>query len=123
MWTGARTPEELEQLLEDVFVLHDHEALLQLFEPRAVLCTGAIASQARGSEAIAQVANLLWDRNHRYLADPRRILQARSTALVLSQQAINVLGRDDSGTWRFAICCLDEVAVRGFHNSSPSTGD
>lgn len=107
MWTGARTPEELELLLEDAFVLHDHEALTRMFEPRAVLRTGAAAWPARGIDEIGRATQNLWDRDRTYLADPRRILQAHNTALVLSQQATNVLRRDDSGTWRFAICCLD----------------
>ena len=29
---GARTPEELETLLEDAFLLHDRRALAQLFQ-------------------------------------------------------------------------------------------
>jgi len=31
MEAGARTPEELETLLEDAFVVHDPQALAQLF--------------------------------------------------------------------------------------------
>ena len=37
MRAGARTPEELETLLEDAFVLCDQQALAQLFEPGAML--------------------------------------------------------------------------------------
>jgi hypothetical protein len=37
MGAGARTPEELETLLEDAFVLHDPQALAQLFQPAARL--------------------------------------------------------------------------------------
>ena len=36
MDAGARTPEELETLLEDAFVLHDHQALAELFQPGAM---------------------------------------------------------------------------------------
>ena len=37
MPAGARTPEELETLLEDAFVLHDPQALAELFQPGALL--------------------------------------------------------------------------------------
>jgi len=36
----VRTPEELETLLEDAFVLHDPQALAQLFQPGAMLVAG-----------------------------------------------------------------------------------
>ena len=37
MRPGARTPEELETLFEDAFVVRDRDALAQLFEDGAVL--------------------------------------------------------------------------------------
>ena len=52
---GARTPAELETLLEDAFLLCDNLALVQLFEPTAVLVAGgglddAVATgRSRGS--------------------------------------------------------------------------
>ena len=107
MPTRARTPEELEALLEDAFVLRDREAVLQLFDPAAVLITADGAPDIRGGEQIARVASLLWGHNRTYLADPRCVVQTRGTALVLSQQAINVLRRNSDGTWRFVICCLN----------------
>ena len=39
-------------LLQDAFVLRDREALIRLFEPRAVLCTAAGDPLARGLEEI-----------------------------------------------------------------------
>jgi len=106
MDTGARTPEELETLLEDAFVLHDPQAVARLFQPGAMLVAGGGLPEARGRRQIAQVATQLWDSRQLYLADPRRVLQVRDTALVLAARAINVVRRDD-GSWRYAISLLD----------------
>jgi hypothetical protein len=107
MGAGARTPEELETLLEDAFVLHDPQALAQLFDPGAILVAGGGLPEARGHRQIVRVATQLWDSDRRYLADPRRVLQARDTALVLAGRAINVARRTDNGSWRYAISLLD----------------
>jgi hypothetical protein len=107
MGAGARTPEELETLLEDAFVLHDPQALAQLFQPGAMLVVGGDLPEARGRRQIAQVATQLWDSQRLYLADPRRVLQARDTALVVSGRAINVVRRTDNGSWRYTISLLD----------------
>ena len=69
MGAGARTPEELETLLEDAFVVHDLQALAQLFQPGAMLVTDRLP-EARGRRQITQVAAQLWDSKRRYLADP-----------------------------------------------------
>ncbi len=105
MDAGARTPEELETLLEDAFVLHDQQALAHLFHPGAMLVVGG-RPEARGRRQIAQGAAQLWDAQRPYLADPRRVLQVRDTALVLAGSAINVVRRAD-GSWRYAISLLD----------------
>jgi len=107
MEAGARTPEELETLLEDAFVLHDHHALAQLFQPGAMLVVGGGLPEARGRRQIARVAAQLWDSEHSYLADPRRVLQVRDTALVLAGRAINVARHGDDGFWRYAVSLLD----------------
>jgi hypothetical protein len=107
MDAGARTPEELETLLEDAFMLHDQHALAQLFQPGAVLVTDGGLPEARGRQQITQVATQLWDAERRYLADPRRVLQVRNTALVLASHALNVARRSDHGSWRYAISLLD----------------
>jgi hypothetical protein len=113
MGAGARTPEELETLLEDAFVLRDNQALAQLFQPGAMLVVGGDLPEARGRRQIARVAAQLWDAERLYLADPRRILQARDTALVVAGRAINVARRTDNGSWRYAISLLDlETATR-----------
>jgi hypothetical protein len=107
MEAGAHTPEELETLLEDAFVLHDRQALAQLFHPGAMLVAGRRPPEARGRWQIARVAAQLWDLDRSYLADPRRVLQIHDTALVLADRAINVVRRGDDGFWRYAISLLD----------------
>jgi len=106
MPAGARTPEELETLLEDAFVLQDPQALAQLFQPSATLVGGGLP-EARGHQQIARVAAQLWDAERLYLADPRRILQVGDTALVVAGHAINMARRTDDGSWRYAISLLD----------------
>jgi hypothetical protein len=106
MDAGARTPEELETLLEDAFVLHDPQALAQLFQPGAMLVAGGGLPEARGRWQITRVAAQLWDTERLYLAEPRRVLQVGDTALVLAGCAINVVRRTDDGSWRYAISLL-----------------
>jgi hypothetical protein len=107
MPAGARTPEELETLLEDAFVLHDPQALAQLFQPGATLVVSGGLPEARGRRQIARIAAQLWDSERLYLAEPRRVLQACDTALVVSGRAINVVRRTNDGSWRYAISLLD----------------
>jgi hypothetical protein len=107
MEAGARTPEELETLMEDAFMLHDQHALAQLFLPGAMLVAGHGLPEARGRRQITQIAARLWDSQHIYLADPRRVLQARGTALIQAGRTINVVRRAADGSWRYAISVLD----------------
>jgi hypothetical protein len=104
MYRGARTPEELELLLEDAFVTRDREALAGLFEEGAILDAGG-TQQARGGQEIGRVAEAMWHADRCYLAEPQRVLQARDTALVIAERSINVVRRND-GTWRYAISLL-----------------
>ncbi len=106
MRPGARTPEELETLFEDAFVIRDREALGQLFENGAVLVAADGPQTARGGDEIARLATAMWTRNRTYVADPRRVLQARDTALVVAERGINVVCRGSDGAWRYAISVL-----------------
>ncbi len=106
MRQGARTPEELEALFEDAFVLRDPGAVAPLFEARALLVVGGVTGSARGSEEIALSASALWARDFTYVADPRRVVQAQDVALVLAAQATNVVRRGSDGSWRYAISLL-----------------
>jgi ketosteroid isomerase-like protein len=103
MRPGASTPEELETLFEDAFVIRDQDALAQLFEDDAVLVAGDGHGEARGIEEIARRTAALWERERTYLADPRWVLQARDTALVLADRGIAVMRRGSDRTWRYAI--------------------
>ena len=105
MGGGARTPEELETLLEDALVVGDRAALAALFEAGAVLVAGD-RPLARGGEAIARVATALWTGERTYVADPRRVVQARDLALVVAEQAMHVVRRQGDGTWQYAISLL-----------------
>ena len=106
MRPGARTPEELETLLEDAFVVRDRAALAELFEEGAVLAPGDGPREARGGEEIARVAAALWEGERIYVADPRRVLQARDIALVVAERGIHVVRRGSDGAWRYAIALL-----------------
>ncbi len=106
MGPGAQTPEELETLFEDAFVTRDRKALALLFEDCAVLVTSDGSQEARGGEEIARLANAMWERDRTYVADPRRVLQARDTALVLAEHAVNVVRRGGDGAWRYAIALM-----------------
>jgi hypothetical protein len=111
MQRGARTPEELETLFEDAFVVRDGAALAQLFEDGAVL--GAAPGEARGGEQISRLAAAMWEREYSYLGDPQRVVQARDTALVVARQGINVVRRRGDGTWLYAISLLDMYSTGG----------
>ena len=106
MRTGARTPEELETLFEDAFVVRDCAAVAALFEEGGVLVTGGAPGEARGGDEIARTATALWSEDRTYLAGPQRVLQARDTALVVASHGVNVVRRASDGTWRYAIALL-----------------
>ncbi|MDQ3572788.1 MAG: nuclear transport factor 2 family protein [Actinomycetota bacterium] len=107
MSKGARTPEELETLFEDAFVTGDPDSMAALFEDSALLVTGGNSGEARGSEAIARLTAAMLRLRLTYFADPKRVLQASDTALVLADGGINVVRRDADGVWRYAISLLE----------------
>ena len=72
---GARTPEDLETLLEDAFVLRSGEAMAELFENCAVLVVDG-TREIRGQEEIVRLARQTWQRNRSYLAEPGQSRQA-----------------------------------------------
>ena len=113
MRQGARTPEELETLFEDAFVIRDREALAGLFEDGAVLVADHRGREARGGDEIARLAGDMWESHRTYLAEPSRVLQARRTALVVARRGINVVRRGSDGGWRYAIALLscDDTAT------------
>jgi hypothetical protein len=106
MTGGARTPEDLETLLEDTFVLRDGEAVAELFEDGAVLVADD-TREARGGPEIEHLVTEMWQRNRTYLAEPRRIIQAGNTALIMTGRGANVVRRGTDG-WRYAIAFLSQ---------------
>lgn len=106
MYLGASSPEELDSLLEDAFVLGDRDALAKLFETDAVLLAADRALEARGAREIARVTSEMCDRCYTYLSDPIRVLQARDTTLIVADRAVNVMRRGTDGRWRYAIALL-----------------
>jgi quercetin dioxygenase-like cupin family protein len=106
MRPGARTPEELESLLEDAFVTQDAAALCEMFEEGAVLIAGPDRREARGGEQIRRTATALWEGDRTYVAELDRVVQARDTALVLGNGGISVVRRARGGDWRYAIALL-----------------
>jgi quercetin dioxygenase-like cupin family protein len=100
--SGARTPEELETLFEDALLLRDHQVLAALFEAGATLVMGG-DQPVRGGEAIARAALATRDGIGHYVADPRRVLLARTSALVVTDGGINVMHCGGDGAWRYAI--------------------
>jgi hypothetical protein len=104
---GGETPEELETLLEDAFLLRDANAVARLFEDGSLLVSGEGSQPARDHEAILRAASLLCNNGCGYLADPRRAFQTRDIALLIGHAVINVARRGQDGSWRFAISVLN----------------
>jgi hypothetical protein len=105
MDSGARTPEELDMLLEDAFVVGDPAGFGTLFDDGAVLASEG-AREARGGEAIGRAAAELWTAGRTYVGGLGRVLQARGTALLVSPAGTHVARRSPDGTWRVAISLL-----------------
>ena len=61
MIRGAASPEELETLLEDAFLLHDQQALPGLFAGHAVLSSADGRPDAHGRSDIARRIGAIWD--------------------------------------------------------------
>jgi hypothetical protein len=113
MQPGARTPEELETLFEDAFVVRDRSGLAELFDDGAILVSPDDALEARGADQIRRLAGAMWARNQLYVAAPRRVLQAREITLIVADGAINVARQGRDGTWRYAIALLGDDQTTG----------
>lgn len=105
---GARTPEELETLLEDAFLLRDSAALVRLFAPGAVLTSAAGRRVAQGNAEILRTVTSIWAGGGTYVADAGRVVQARQTALLLGGAAIHVAHRGEDRSWRYVISLLGD---------------
>jgi hypothetical protein len=102
---GAHTPEELETLLEDAFLMRDRRGIAELFERGAVL-SGDDATVAHGRSEILHAAAALWARERPYVAAPLHVLQTCRTALIAGRHATSVAHRSEEGLWRFEITLL-----------------
>lgn len=112
MKDGARTPEDLETLLEDTLVLENREALAQLFEAGALMAVEDGHRDVRGADEIAQFASGIWTQDHTYLADPRRVMQTRDLALVITSGGVNVARRGSDGSWRYVFLLVETVETK-----------
>ena len=65
-----------------------------------------VPGEARGGEQIERLVSAMWTAGRTYFAAPRRVLQARDTALVLADRSVSVMHRGTDGTWRYAIAYL-----------------
>jgi len=110
---GASTPEELESLFEDALLVGDREGLARLFEEAAVLVARHGAIEVNGGDEIARSATAMSGQGFVYVADPQHVVQARSTGLVVSERAVNVVRRGADGRWRYAISLLDDHPTEG----------
>ena len=124
MSAGASTPEELETLLEDAFVVCDRAAVAALFVRGAVMIAIPGAIEARGREAIAVCASTLWAGEQTYVAAPHHVIQARDTGLVVSERGINVMRRASDRSWRYAISLLrtDTTQPKGTGDDTAAHG-
>ena len=93
-------------MLEDAFLMRDDEAVAELFDEAAVLDASQGQRQARGGAEIRRLATVLCRGSRTYVAHPQRVVQARETALVVAEHAINVARRGGDGTWRYTISLL-----------------
>jgi hypothetical protein len=109
---AAHTPEELETLLEDAFLMRDRGALGALFEKVAVLSRGDGLPAAHGREQIVEKLGDMWEREELYLAGPLQVLQARGTALLAGPRATCVVRRSADGAWRYRIALLSSRPQR-----------
>ena len=100
-FVGAGTPEELETLLEDTLITGDRESLTALFEDHAIFVRDN-GHAAHGHE-IGGLALAMWHGDHKYVADPQRVIQARDIALIVTTEGINVARRGHDGTWRYVV--------------------
>jgi hypothetical protein len=100
--TGARTPEELETLLEDALLMRDPQALLELVDEGTCLVVGD-EGRAQGRDAVMRLALAIWQDERTYVADPLYVLQARDLALIVGTTGISVARRHHDGAWKYAI--------------------
>jgi hypothetical protein len=93
------TPEDLDALLEDATVLKDERSVSELFDRDAII-VGPDGHEVRGR---LEIAGIVAGWEHAYVAEPRQVVQVRSTALVVGTSAIQVARRSRDRSWRVEI--------------------
>ena len=102
----ARTPDELDALLEDASVLDDPASFRALFDERALL-VDPWGREARGADAIAGAFREIRSREGAYVACSSRVLRNGDSALVVADGGIHVMRRTRGRVWRVTISLLD----------------
>lgn len=92
-------------MLEDALLVGEPAGVAALFESGGILATTGDDGVARGVPAITAAATRMCTAGGAYVADPRRVLEARDTALTLAAGGVTVARRDAEG-WRYAIALL-----------------
>jgi hypothetical protein len=105
MQLGAHTSEELDTLHKDALLMQDRRAFAALFENVAVLGGGNGTRVARGPRQIVDAVDM-WVYEELFLAAPRRLVQARGTALLAGDRSTSVAHRLGDGVWGYTIALL-----------------
>jgi hypothetical protein len=118
MVEGARTPEELELLLEDAIVVQDRGMLRGLFEDGAALVLARGRPVVSGPPRIAELLVRLGSEGGGFVAEVGQVVRSRNLALVVSADAVSVVRRDERGVWRYIILCLTRDRRIGSRSSA-----
>lgn len=98
---GARTPEELEVLLEDAFILSDAERVISLFEPNGIL----VSDRDHPESPAAFTARTFSPNQEVVRPASTRILATNDLAISVGE-GVNLSRRGPDGSWRIAISVL-----------------
>ncbi len=94
----ARSPEELETLLEDAVLLGDATAVRSLFAAGAVLVSER--GPAGPEQAMAALSRI------GFVASPRSVGVWHDTAVVVGDSTVHVSVRSRDGTWRLVVALV-----------------
>jgi hypothetical protein len=97
--TVARSPEELEFLLEDALVLRDSDAVAALFEQGGVL-----VERSGRVRRVSEAARVLAAED--YQAEPASVTVVRNVAVVVGPSTVNISIRDARGDWLLVAATL-----------------
>jgi len=104
MWSAARSPEELERLFEDAWLMRDEELLA------ALVADGGVLAADTGQGPLLAGARRLWRARRAYVGTGVDVVRSRDLALVAAPAATHVARRGPDGAWRLAIALLHDTA-------------